>query len=87
MSETAKKLFDGLKAMREAVVSAVPSLENIGSDVTSELKRMGTQGTMELASALFGNGAFVPYGPGQYTPDQDNTKAIDNDQERGGMER
>ena len=23
---------------------------------------------MELASALFGNNAFVPYGPGQYTP-------------------
>jgi hypothetical protein len=23
---------------------------------------------MELASALFNNHAFVPYGPGQYTP-------------------
>jgi hypothetical protein len=29
---------------------------------------MGVQGSMELASALFGGSAFVPYGPGQYTP-------------------
>jgi hypothetical protein len=39
-------------------------------DVGAEMSRLGTQGAMELASALLGNGsAFVPYGPGQYTPD------------------
>jgi hypothetical protein len=38
------------------------------SDIGSEGKRLMTQGTMELASALFNGNAFVPYGPGQYTP-------------------
>lgn len=54
MSDLAEKLFAGLKNM-------VP-------DIKAELGRMGTQGSMELASALFNGDAFVPYGPGQYTP-------------------
>lgn len=43
-------------------------LSNIGPEVGAELKRLGTQGSMELANALFNGSAFVPYGPGQYTP-------------------
>jgi hypothetical protein len=53
MSGLAEKLFEGLS--------------NIVPDVKAELSRMGTQGSMELASALFNGDAFVPYGPGQYT--------------------
>ena len=34
--------------------------------------RLGTQGAMELASALFSGHGFVPYGPGQYTPSVDH---------------
>jgi hypothetical protein len=59
MSDLAKKLFAGLG--------------NIVPDVKAELGRMGTQGTMELASALFNGHAFVPYGPGQYTPSVEHT--------------
>lgn len=40
----------------------------------NELKRLGTQGSMELANALFNGSAFVPYGPGQYTPDHEQAK-------------
>ena len=42
--------------------------KNFGAEVTSELHRLGVQGQMELANALFNGSAFVPYGPGQYTP-------------------
>lgn len=43
-------------------------LKNFVPEVSAELSRLGTQGSMELASALFNGSAFVPYGPGQYTP-------------------
>ncbi len=44
------------------------SLDNFGPEVSAEMSRLGTQGQMEFASALFHGSAFVPYGPGQYTP-------------------
>lgn len=61
MSDTARKLFESLKAL-------APGLNNLHSEVGGELRRLSTQGAMELASALFNGSAFVPYGPGQYTP-------------------
>ena len=42
------------------------------AETTAELSRLGTQGSMEIASALFNGSAFVPYGPGQYTPSIEN---------------
>ena len=62
-----------IEAAKEGIQAIAPglSLSNILSDIGSELGRLGVQGQMELASALFGgNGGntFVPYGPGQYTP-------------------
>jgi hypothetical protein len=69
MSETAKQLFESLKASKEAIRAVAPGLENFGAEVKAEFSRMGTQGAMELASALFNGDGFVPYGPGQYTPD------------------
>lgn len=68
MSETAKQLFESLKAAKEGIQEAMPGLKNLMPDVKAELSRLGTQGSMELASALFNGSAFVPYGPGQYTP-------------------
>ena len=46
MSDTAKQLFEGLKEL-------APGLKNFGAEVSAEFSRLGTQGAMELASALF----------------------------------
>jgi hypothetical protein len=56
-----------IDVMKEAISEIAPGLKDAVPEIGAELSRLGTQGTMELASALFGNGAFVPYGPGQYT--------------------
>jgi hypothetical protein len=54
MSETRNQLFAGLG--------------NFAAETKAEFSRLGTQGAMEIASALFNGNGFVPYGPGQYTP-------------------
>lgn len=90
MSELAKQLFAELK---NAAQSAAPGLKDFVPEIKAELSRLGTQGAMELASALFGNGAFVPYGPGQYTPDPASHEqtasapAQQPEHERSGMGR
>jgi hypothetical protein len=68
-------------------------LGDIVPEVGAELNRLGKQGQMELANALFNGSAFVPYGPGQYTPTPEMEQAgqeqqmIDSPEiERGGME-
>ena len=43
-------------------------LSEIFADLAAETNRLGTQGSMELANALFNGTGFVPYGPGQYMP-------------------
>ena len=40
-------------------------LKKAGQEMWAEVKRMGEQGRMELANALFNGSAFVPYGEGQ----------------------
>ena len=71
MSETARALFESLK---ETVQAIAPGLQDLIPEVKAELFRLKTQGAMEFASALLGNGsAFVPYGPGQYTPTPERT--------------
>jgi len=90
MSETAQKLFQGLAAAKDAALAVAPGLKNFGPQLGAEMSRLGTQGSMELASALFNGQGFVPYGPGQYTPDQAHERAPPEQahaQERGGMER
>ena len=59
-----------IEAIKEGIQALVPglSLSSILSDIGSELGRLGVQGQMEAASAIFNGNAFVPYGPGQYTP-------------------
>jgi hypothetical protein len=62
-------------------------------DVAAEIKRLRTQGAMESANALFNGSAFVPYGPGQYTPtpemEQGNKgeEVAEPQRENDGMER
>jgi len=43
--------------------------KEILSDVGAEISRLGVQGQMEMASAIFNGDGFVPYGPGQITPE------------------
>jgi hypothetical protein len=54
--------------MRETLAKLAPGLKNVGPQVMTELNRLGKQGSLEMAQALFNGGAFTPYGPGQYTP-------------------
>lgn len=83
MSDKAKQLFEGLRNVKETVQQALPGLGNIGADVKAEFKRVNTQAAMELASALFRGDAFVPYGPGQYTPDHENEQEQEQEREMG----
>ena len=59
---------DFIEVMKEVMSAIAPGLENIGPEIGAELSRLGTQGAMEMAQALFNGAAFTPYGPGQYTP-------------------
>jgi hypothetical protein len=89
---------DSLKWMKDALHTLAPGLKDLVPEIGAELKRLGVQGQMELANALFNGAAFVPYGPGQYapTPEQgpppdvpqpENQPNAPQQQERGGMER
>ena len=66
-------------------------MHKLFEEVGAELKRLGTQGSMELANALFNGSAFVPYGPGQYTPTPEMDKQGQQQSREGmqndGMER
>ena len=89
---------DFIEVMKDAMSAIAPGLENIGPEIGAELSRLGTQGAMEMAQALFNGAAFTPYGPGQYTPtpelDQGNHEQEvqsmqsqqEQVQERGGRE-
>ena len=85
---------DFFDVMKETLGAMAPGLKNLGAEVGVELERLGTQGQMELANALFNGSAFVPYGPGQYTPSleldqasQQNEMADQNlERERGGRD-
>jgi hypothetical protein len=46
-------------------------LDNFGPQVSEELSRLGKQGAMESASLIFNGSAFVPYGPGAYSKEQE----------------
>ena len=85
-----------LDVMKEALDTVAPGLKNMGPEVSAELSRLGTQGAMEMAQALFNGAAFTPYGPGQYTPTPELDKGgqeqapqiaeLQQQQERGGRE-
>jgi hypothetical protein len=82
--------------MKEVLAELAPGLNKVGPEVMAELGRLGKQGSLEMAQALFNGAAFTPYGPGQYTPtpqvgkgspEQEVQKAEPHqEQERGGRE-
>ena len=79
--------------MKENLVKIAPGVKNFGPEVGEELKRLGRQGSMELANTLFNGSAFVPYGPGAYgeEPKLDNggkeaEPEQQQEQERGGRD-
>lgn len=74
MSARVREFFESLK---ESVLEVAPGLANLVPEVKAELSRLGTQGSMELASALFHGQSFVPYGPGQYTPTPEHSTGLD----------
>jgi len=97
MSRATREFFDSIKQVKEGVLEVAPGLRSLLPEMKGELSRLGTQGTMELASALFNGNAFVPYGPGQYTPTPEHEKGgvhgqdaqqahQEHEQERGGRE-
>jgi hypothetical protein len=59
------KFLDILKNVGETIGQVAPGLSNALPEIGAEMKRLGVQGQMEAASALFNGQAFVPYGPGQ----------------------
>lgn len=68
-------------------------LKKHSKEIGAELHRLGVQGSMETASALFNGHAFVPYGPGQWKDaeregsQQEPQQGLQQDQqERGGRE-
>src|ERR1700679_1011005 len=85
----ANELFNGLKAVGQSVGNTL--VNDVLPDLAAEARRLGTQGSMELAAALFNGSAFVPYGPGQYTPQPEREAVSEQEktqeQESGGMSR
>ena len=84
---------DFFEVMKETLSAIAPGLKNFGPEVGVELKRLGTQGAMEMAQALFNGAAFTPYGPGQYAerPELDNAGQevepdLQQEHDRGGRE-
>lgn len=67
---------DFFDVMKETIDAIAPGLKNMKAEVGAELSRLGTQGAMEMAQALFNGAAFTPYGPGQYTPSTDVGKGV-----------
>ena len=69
--------------------------ERIKQESGAELSRLGTQGSAELAGALFNGHAYVPYGPGQSASEPEHGVAapepapepqVEPEMERGGRE-
>lgn len=82
MSDVAKKLFESLRVLKDGLQAGmVEGLKQGGA----EIHRLGTQGSMEMASALFNGHGFVPYGPGQYTPSAEHQQH--QQQHDRGLER
>jgi len=56
-----------MDVMRDVLAEIAPGLKNATAEMGAELKRLGKQGAIEMAQALFNGAGFTPYGPGQYT--------------------
>jgi hypothetical protein len=58
------RLTEILKNVGETVDQS-PGLSKAMSEIGAEMKRLGVQGSAELASLLFQGHGYVPYGAGQ----------------------
>lgn len=83
---------EGIREVRDGFFPGL-NLADIVKDIGAEMKRMGVQGQMEVANALFNGSSFVPYGPGQWSkadregaPEHGLPHEAQKEQERGGME-
>jgi len=74
---------DFVDVMKEALNKVTPGLQRMGREIDAELVRLGKQGSLEMAQAIFNEAAFTPYGPGQYTPTPDLNK---DGKEAGGQD-
>jgi hypothetical protein len=54
-------------------------------EIGAEMRRLGMQGSAELANVLFNGQGYVPYGAGQQAPDRDG--AQEEQQQHHGMSR
>lgn len=83
MSDTLKRLFDGLAGIKEAVQAVAPGLK--GVELAEGIKEVvdikGKQGAAEFVQGLMSqSNSYVPYGAGQRSPDS-------HDHGREGMSR
>jgi hypothetical protein len=65
---------DFFEVMKETLTAIAPGLNNMGAEIGAEMSRLGKQGSLEMAQAIFNGAAFTPYGPGQYTPSTEGGK-------------
>ena len=79
--------------MKEALNKIASRLKDFGPELGEELKRLGKQGSMEIANSLYNGSDFVPYGPGAYGEEpevkkggQDVEPELQQEHERGGRE-
>jgi hypothetical protein len=63
---------DILKNVGETIGQAAPGLSNAIPEITAEVKRLGIQGSAEIASLLYQGHGYVPYGAGQATDIQNS---------------
>jgi hypothetical protein len=64
------------------ILNALASgLQNASQEIGAEINRLGKQGALEMAQALFNGAAFTPYGPGQVTPPIEQDKNIQNQEQ------
>lgn len=80
MSDLAKKLFDGLNAVKDIGLSRLGDiLPECGVEAQHQIGR----GATEIASALFNQQGFVLYGHGQNTPSTEHQHQHEIEKDRG----
>jgi hypothetical protein len=74
MSEGAKEAFNAALDRKPGPLLPGLSLGKIMGDIGAEMGRLAVQGRAELAQALFSDtsNSYVPYGAGQFSPEQEN---------------
>jgi hypothetical protein len=89
MSDLAKQLFDGLKAVGQGAANTF--VNDVLPDIAAQAHKTISLGATEIAAALHSGNAFVLYGSNQHAPQSAQEPAKEqehaHEQERGGMSR